>query len=92
VQVCAWALAALHLGAQCVLALTLHEAWALPSPLPFSCMPVFAIPSNIFDNLMPASWAMIGGSVNCSGHFGPLEWLGPQFQDPWYHLSQAGDK
>ena len=75
-----WFLAALYLTAQLVVAFLFLEASG-PGLLPWTCMPVFAICTNIFSPIVPNVFAQFGGCVRCAGHVGSLEWKGPHFQD-----------
>lgn len=74
-----WTLAFAFLVLQLFFALTFNEAYST-GPLPFSCMPVFAVCTSLFRPATPNVLVMMGGSERCSGHMGPLEWKGPHYQ------------
>ena len=54
--------------------------------MPFSCMPVFAIVANVFDDSVPycriLHFSGLGSKMRCSGQLSCLEWLGPQERTP----------
>ncbi|KAK3241830.1 hypothetical protein CYMTET_48438 [Cymbomonas tetramitiformis] len=81
-----WRIAAGHCACQLFVAFSFLEAYT-SGMLPFTCMPVFAVSTNLFDPTIPHSFVMTGGEVRCAGHMGDVEWKGPQFQDPWFQLT-----
>jgi hypothetical protein len=76
--------AAAYLVAQCVAAVTLNEATGGTGPMPLSCMPMFALPTDIFGRSNMVNWfVMMDGSMRVPGHHGVLEWSGPPFDSHW---------
>eukprot|EP00300_Choanocystis_sp_HF-7_P030579 c39448_g1_i1.p1 GENE.c39448_g1_i1~~c39448_g1_i1.p1 ORF type:complete len:519 (+),score=78.52 c39448_g1_i1:29-1558(+) len=60
--------------------ITLNEATGGTGPLPFSCMPMFAMPTSLFGPCnMPAWFAVVDGDLRRPGHHGVTEWSGPGF-------------
>ena len=80
-----WGIAAAHLAGQLFFAFTFHACYS-SGPLPYSCMPVFAVCNNIFDS-MAHLYTLIGGSHRCAGQLSVLEWRGPVFADEWFDWS-----
>lgn len=79
-----WAAALLLLTTQLVCCFSFREV-KTGGPMPFSCMPVFAIVANVFDDSVPycrsIHFSGLRSKMRCAGQISCLEWLGPLFGD-----------
>lgn len=79
-----WAAALLVLTTQLVCCFSFREV-TTGGPMPFTCMPVFAIVANVFDDSVPycrtVHFSGLRSKMRCCGQISCLEWLGPLFGD-----------
>jgi hypothetical protein len=80
-ELACWFCAALHLAGQLFCAFTMREVTAPDSSggIPFSCMHMFTVNSNIFGDDMTSWYTLQSGDQRSCGHLGIMEWSGPIF-------------
>ena len=79
-----WVFSAFFLLGQLYCAFTLREVTAKnrdKGGLPFSCMHMFTLNSNIFGDDFISWFTLMSGDQRASGHLGIMEWSGPIFTD-----------
>ena len=80
-ELCCWSLGAVHLLGQLYCATTLREMRVADDVggMPFSCMYMYCVNSNIFGSDMISWYTLMTGDQRSSGHLGIMEWSGPIF-------------